>query len=340
VCLEAARIASQQAGLPSIVDRDFFERCLQIGEQAVRRALDRAVALTGVACGQAKVERVASNRRFVGPDGKLSTWRASSTRVRSLKSLPEGLVDPWLKTMAFYSGSAKVAAFHFYATHPISYYGDGRVTSDFVGLARKKRQRDDPGCLRIWFTGCAGDVAAGRYNDGSRLAKWRLTRRIYKALCESDSYLRPESVHSLTFGSYELLPMPRERPGPDEVAARIGDPQCDRSVRIFAAFDLAWRDRLNKKIPVSVASLQCNDHSVLSLPAECFVEYQLRAQEMRPGKFVAVAAYGDGGPWYIPTADAYPQGGYEIDRALCAPTIDPALTDSMTRLLSSPFPSA
>ena len=46
---------------------------------------------------------------------------------------------------------------------------------------------------------------------------------------------------------------------------------------------------------------------MLHLPSESFVEYQLRAQAAAPSRFVACAAYGDGGPWYIPTAEAYPQ---------------------------------
>jgi hypothetical protein len=41
------------------------------------------------------------------------------------------------------------------------------------------------------------------------------------------------------------------------------------------------------------------------------VEYQLAAKAKRPDLFVAMAAYGDYGPWYIGTAVAYEQGGYE-----------------------------
>jgi len=49
----------------------------------------------------------------------------------------------------------------------------------------------------------------------------------------------------------------------------------------------------------------------LHLPGELFVEYQLAAKAERPDLFVAMAAYGDYGPWYIGTAIAYEQGGYE-----------------------------
>jgi hypothetical protein len=50
---------------------------------------------------------------------------------------------------------------------------------------------------------------------------------------------------------------------------------------------------------------------ILHLPGEPFVEYQLAAKAERPDLFLAVAGYGDYAPWYIGTAIAYEQGGYE-----------------------------
>ena len=57
---------------------------------------------------------------------------------------------------------------------------------------------------------------------------------------------------------------------------------------------------------------------VLHLPGEPFIEYQLKAQQLRKDVFVCVAGYGDGGPGYIPTDQAYLEGGYEPTVALAA----------------------
>ena len=73
----------------------------------------------------------------------------------------------------------------------------------------------------------------------------------------------------------------------------------------------------------------------MHLPAECFVEYQLRAQQTVTSRFVATAAYGDGGPWYIPVKEAYPQGGYEVSVANCSDEVDNILTSGIKALLSS-----
>src|SRR4029077_17883228 len=74
------------------------------------------------------------------------------------------------------------------------------------------------------------------------------------------------------------------------------------------------------------------------LPAECFVEYQLRAQQLASSRFVATAAYGDGGPWYIPVKEAYPQGGYEVTVANCSDAVDDLLTTGIGKLLDGERP--
>ena len=76
------------------------------------------------------------------------------------------------------------------------------------------------------------------------------------------------------------------------------------------------------------------DIRLLHLPGESFVQYQLRAQELQPSRFVATAAHGDGGTWYIPVKEEYPNGGYEVSVAFCAPEIDSLLTTGMERILA------
>ena len=63
------------------------------------------------------------------------------------------------------------------------------------------------------------------------------------------------------------------------------------------------------------------------------MEYQLAAARMLPDGFVAMAAYGDYGPSYIGTREAYPQGGYEIGASRTAPEVEDALLAAMRTLL-------
>ena len=73
----------------------------------------------------------------------------------------------------------------------------------------------------------------------------------------------------------------------------------------------------------------------LHLPGEPFVEYQLAAKGERPDLFVAVAGYGDYAPWYIGTAIAYEQGGYETGAAASnvGAEAEPILSEAIRKLL-------
>ena len=114
----------------------------------------------------------------------------------------------------------------------------------------------------------------------------------------------------------------------------MADGKRSRSERIIAAMRLGWLRRSAERVPIVLSGLHVDDVSLVYLPAEAFVEYQLLAQKLGGNRFVAVAAYGDGGPWYLPTREAYPQGGYEVDVAFCAPTIDDVLSRGIESLLA------
>ena len=332
-CLDAQEIVAQYSELPPTLDVTFFQDCVERSQEVVSQALTQPRQVTSVAHGQARVEKVASNRRILGDDGKVGTQRGSSSRNPEHHRLPEGVIDPWLKTVAFYDGDDKIAACHYYACHPMSYYGDGRVSADFCGLARQQRQAQEPNCLHLYFNGCGGNIGAGKYNDGSKPMRPVLTDRMYQAIAKSEADLRPEPIESAAWRSVPVLPEPHPRFDADELAGRIADPAQSVVNRSRPSYTLAYLRRFARKEPIVVSSLHVNGISMLHLPGECFVEYQLRAQQMQPDGFVATAAYGDGGPWYVPTKEAYPQGGYEVSVAWCDPRIDDLLTATIGELL-------
>jgi hypothetical protein len=334
VCLDAETIVSQQGDLPHIVELDFYRRCLDQARAAVESGLQKARPVTAVAAGQAKVQNVASNRRvFRNTYGHVMKMRGSSCRDEELRALSDGIIDPQLKTVAFYDGDTKIAACHYYATHPMSYYGDGRVSSDFVGIARKRRQKEQPECQHIYFTGCAGNISAGKYNDGSQPVRQILANRIYDGIVAAEKTLQPKSVEHVRWRTAEMLPAARTTLSADALYQQISDSQNSVVNRNRPSYMLSWLRRLERKTPIVLSALQLADISLLHLPAESFIEYQLRAQQMGDDRFVATAAYGDGGPWYIPIAEEYPNGGYEVSVAFCDAGIDAVMTDGMRSLL-------
>ncbi len=333
-CLDAEKIILAEGDLPHIVELDYYQKCLERGKAAVAKAMDKARPVTHIASGQAKVEKVASNRRVSrNADGSVKAMRGSSCRNEQLRALPEGLIDPWLKTIAFYDGQSKIASCHYYATHPMSYYGDGRVSSDFAGLARKQRQVEEPDCMHLYFTGCAGNIAAGKYNDGSKEMRPVLTERIYQGIVKSEQNLKPVPIENVSWRTVDALPPANKKLSAEKLQATISNKKNSVVGRNRPSYMLAWLQRLQQKTPIVLSALRINNTAMLHLPAECFIEYQLRAQKAAPSRFVATAAYGDGGPWYIPTEEEYPNGGYEVSVAFSDPQVDPILTDAMATLL-------
>jgi hypothetical protein len=335
VCPTAAKIIAAQPDLPRVYDPEFFQRCLDAGRTAVTTALPRARPVTHIATGSARIEQVASNRRMDrDASGHVGIMRGSKCADPRLIAMPEGPVDPLLRTVAFYDRSEKIAAFHYYATHPMSYYGDGHVTSDFCGLARKLRQRDEPACTHIYFTGCAGNIAAGKYNDGTPAARVRLTERMYRGIVASEAALRPVAVSKLSWRTAEIFLQPNAAFGPDALHALV-NPRTDAlAPRFVPAFKLAMIDRCARRLPFFLNALHLDDTALLHLPSEQFLDIQLYAQSLRPGRMTAVAAYADTGAWYIPPRSEFPAGGYEVDVAFAAQDTEEALRAAVATLLA------
>jgi hypothetical protein len=334
-CVDAEQIILKHGDLPHIVELDFFRRCLDAGSAAILQAMKQTVAVTHVATGEAKVQKVAGNRRILGADGKVASQRGSSSKNPEHHKLPEGLIDPMLKTVAFYNGQKKLVASHYYACHPMSYYGDGRVSADFCGLARKRRQRQEPDCTHLYFNGCGGNIGAGKYNDGSKEMRPVLTQRILDGIVASENGLDPQPIGSVRWETCDIQPPSDKRFDEEQIMRVINDKKQSVVSRNRPSYTVAWLRRTAARVPITLSTLHVNNVSLLHLPSECFVEYQLRAQAAAPNRFVACAAYGDGGPWYIPTAEAYPQGGYAVGVAWCDPAIDEILTSGIQTLVGS-----
>jgi hypothetical protein len=314
----AQKLIDATPGAPANLDLKFFSRLVDQVAHAVASALKNPLKFDQVGIGKGRVEQVASNRRVLGTDGKVRFVRTSATKNPAARAEPEGLIDPWLRSLTFWHGGEARLAFNYYATHPMSYYGDGRVTSDFCGLARDRRAVETK-TPHVYFTGCAGNVTAGKYNDGEKANRAVLRDRMIQGMRAAWRTTVRHDVETWSWRSVRLkLDARAEANFSAESSEKVlKDPRATKAARGNAALQLAWRARLDR--PIDVTCLEIGAASVLHLPGEPFIEYQLAAQKARPDRFVCVAGYGDGGMGYIPTDAAFLQGGYEPTVALAAP---------------------
>jgi hypothetical protein len=258
------------------------------------------------------VEQVASNRRYITDTGKVSFSRTSASRDAAIRNQPEGLIDPKLKTLSFWNRGKPVAALHCYSTHPMSYYGQGDVSADFTGIARRTLQREIPAVFHVYFSGASGDTMAGRYNDGNPQNRPVLGSRVHDAMAAA-FHLSERSQHPLDifrFQNARLIFRPRTGAGfsSGEMQDRLTAPGTPRRVRLDAALGLSWLRRLARKQPIDVPALHLGAASILLLPAESFVQYQLWAQQSAPDRMIVTAGYSECAPGYIPTSAAVAEG--------------------------------
>ena len=308
--LEAQRLLDKQGLEDLFCDPDFHEKALRTVADALRDSLPSARGVSHIGTGQARVEKVASSRRVETSDGRVSFDRSAIVRQAELRALPEGLVDPWLKTLSFWAGDEPLAAISCYAVHPITFYGQGQVSSDYVGLARARRQQELPAVAQIYLTGCAGDITAGKYNDGDPANRPVLAERVYRAMREAWEATERQPLDHIDVRNVPLdLPL-RSSPGftQEDQQKELRDPALPNSTRALAATGLSWWQRHDEGKRLDIPVVDFGPARLLLLPGETFVQYQLWAQQMRPDLFVIAVGYGDCAPGYVPTREAVADG--------------------------------
>ncbi len=277
----------------------------------IETSIENARPITHAGFGSAKVNEVASNRRIQVDTGNVVATRYTATRDEKLRALPDGIIDPELSSLSFWNGEAPVAVLSYYACHPQSYYRMGIPSPDFPGIARFMRSQDGPGPLYVHFNGAGGNIGAGKYNDGSKENRLLLARRVADAMSES---LKATKKFEISPAQVSWASTPVALPLAKHLNREALMEELSKwdGVTYWGSPDkLAWVLRCESGRKIDLSCLSVGDVRVLHMPGELFVEYQLAAKAMRPDLKVAMAAYGDYGPGYIGTAEAYGQGGYE-----------------------------
>jgi hypothetical protein len=316
----------------SAVSRQILDRICD----DVRRAVQTPQIVTHVGYGSAIVERVASNRRVMGTDGRIAAVRWTATKDPAVRAAPVGVIDPLVRSITLWSGEHRAAVLTYYATHPQSYYGQGDINPDFPGMARNARQAES-GALHVHFCGAGGNIGAGKYNDGSHENRPQLAQRLADGMrrAMAAEHRIPIAASDVTWIVRPVLLPPTQRIDIPSLDALLNSPDRSSKEKIYAATQRVWLQRCLDRDPILTSSLNLGPVTILHLPGELFVEYQLAAAEMVPDRFVAVAAYGDYAPCYIGTAIAYDQGGYETETrsSLVAPEVEPELIGAIQDLL-------
>lgn len=328
---EAQRLLDEAGLQKSLCDVEFAKKCVARVAETMKEALKTPTPVTHYGIGLARVEGVCSNRRVVLKDGTVTYGRGSATGDPALRALPEGIIDPYLKTLSFWNGDKPVAALSAYSTHPMSYYGKGGVSADFVGMARARRQAEMPEVFHIYFTGCSGDTTAGKFNDGNPANRPVLADKIYQGMVKAWKNTERYPLEQVKLRVAALNLVPKNSGGYSETDSKktLADATAKPFQRNLAAMNLSWRKRVAAGQPIDVPVADFGKAKFLILPGESFVQYQVTAQGFSPDAPVVTAGFGECAPGYIPTAIASTEGYNAESWCWVEPGAEPLITEAL-----------
>ncbi len=341
VDLTAGRLLAEAGLEGEMFDAEFYEQIVQRTAKAVRKSLQEARAITHLGLGKAKVEKVASNRRVELPEGQVTFGRGSNGASNKFyQEAPEGLIDPWLKTISFWQGSKPLAAVSAYGVHPMSYYGKGGVSADFVGMARNRRQLDDPKVHQIYVSGCSGDVTGGKYNDGAPANRAILADRLYRAMETAWKTTERYPLKRIRFRTTKLDLEFNKKPSFTKSALEkiLNDPKVGPKPRVLAAMGLSSRRRIKAGRKIDLSAIDFGPAQLILFPGESFIGYQWIAQKIRPDSFVMPVGYGEAWTGYLPTEAAF-QDGFDEVWVWVAPGSEQRIEAALKKLLTDEDPN-
>lgn len=303
------------------VDEEWLERVIQACVDCV----------DGASVSQEAVELVAGYGASPG---------VARNRRRS-----HGPVDDALPVILLYcTDGSLLAGVVSYACHPVVLGADNtRLTADYPGVVRRLMTEQLRGAPVLFVTGCAGDANTGHLAaasitttasaDRTFEACERVGGRIAAAGLGFTSTARSRrsgaaGVAPVAAASGEVL-LRLEVPDRADVLADIErwEQEAVASEPAHAALLDCWANWGRALVqdagsdgdavwlaPVTV--LRWGGAVMVALPGEPFAETarQIRKHVRRtdPETTVLVAGYSNGCPGYLPTADEYPIGGYEV----------------------------
>ncbi len=111
--------------------------------------------------------------------------------------------------------------------------------------------------------------------------------------------------------------------------------QIEARIRRFGDLLEAWKQPEDPSpLQVEVRALRIGNLAIIAMPGELFAEIGVAVKKASPFAFTMFCGYSDGlGGGYMPTADEYKQGGYEVERTPYGPGAPQKIIEGASALL-------
>ena len=245
---------------------------------------------------------------------------------------PGAPTDPDLDVISFQDQAGKYLAILVnYACHPVCLDHTNRlVSADYPGYLCRALQAQT-GAVVLFTNGADGDINPERMGSFAFAEElgWALaaeTLRVLDTLAYQDTAVLQVTGETLGF---PLQPLPtaeelehkkleyRQRWVDAQAAGNVFQARWEKAFLGWAEASLAGiaRGDLPKSIPAELQAICLGEVVLLGIPGELFSELGKEIKSSTSMRQVTVLGYANNDIGYIPTRQAYDQGGYEIEEA-------------------------
>ena len=275
---------------------------------------------------------------------------------------PEGTIAPYVDVLRVDDAEGRMRAVLFsHAAHPVSLGGNSYVISaDFPGYAMATVETIFEDTVAMFAQGCCGNINCRL--KGTTCETKMLGQTLGGAVIKAAAALETGSVSGPIASAGEVVELPLQQPPPVEEAGKqfgqaeaalqgaletkhVGRIRTAKRIRDWAADMLALAEEGEKSRTraFEIHVIRVGEVAFIGLPGEVFVEYQLWLDEQSPFERTFVFGYTNGVIGYVPTADAFPKGGYEVETAhkyyagtlMLAPECEQVIHDGAMRVLAA-----
>lgn len=270
---------------------------------------------------------------------------------------PQGPVADYAHAVRFDGERGLLATLFSHACHGVVLgSANHRISADFAGAAARHVEAET-GAPALYVNGACGDINP-RKTGGSFADVEELGGELGRAVVAGLGAAEPIAVEALRWASAKVLlplrePPPRLRAEADKLVLQLkaeikgisgsaGDIWAQRVPRAR----LAWAEEMLERVragkdeekhqPFEVQAIGVGGLALVGMEGEIFVRYQLDLETESPFAATILCGYANGCVGYVPTADEYARGGYEVEEAYKVyPTVQMIAPESESAIRSA-----
>ncbi|MBC7109123.1 MAG: neutral/alkaline non-lysosomal ceramidase N-terminal domain-containing protein [Methanomassiliicoccales archaeon] len=255
-----------------------------------------------------------------------------------------------------------------YTCHPVVLGPDNLfITADYPGYTVRVIERALEGVMAMFTNGAAGDINTGHSAEHSALGE-RIAGRTFDRAEKLGTMLAGEVLKVLGMIepnsniavavrtreiSLPLKPLPsleeaeafakQKEQTLNELLRRKGPSELITKARVEKLYADLLLERVRKRSQhphetfkyVELQAVRIGDCALLAFPGELFVEIGLEIKTKSPFKYTFIIGYANGYVGYVPTKQAFTEGGYEVVATDFAPEAHEIIVEESLELLNA-----